>query len=447
MGIVVMVVIGYIIFAAVLHYNDNDPDRLKTRIGQRMQMYKDEFNAYTKRFYKCAYPYTDYLLALGLAQEKGYSTNLTDEQINFYLSYPKKYEFKERGNSGNYDLYVNGFNLGPANECYLLVGKQYLIDEPKIYNKKINKFLENGLKTFYIDKYVIDTDFTTIGDSEENNEMAFRNNYTFESEDKARKAAFVNIENESNEALKDCSNLITKELNSFIDKLQEKDYSTKEMEELYEENNKKWRNDYFSKYTDISKEEFYKDYEHPNIWLRIYEDDGNRIGNELYDVKADSNYNRTNSVKYTAVCSDWHKIYTSHETLKSKEISKNWDFSKDGSPTELEKAEKAAMTEFTDEEKRFKNNMQITNSLENNKIKNVYWDNKYANAIKDIELKYDLKENEPAITTDFRKQHYNHRIARKCIVESALLNPLTGKFHIKYKDGSTLSGRDKPRYT
>lgn len=388
MGAIIIVLIALCGLGSLMQAYQENPERIKQKVKERLQIEKDMFNNFTKRFLKCAYPYTDYLLALGMAQNKGFSQNITTEQINFYLSYPKKYELKEiTGVKDKYYLYVNGLNLGPAEKCWLINWKQFNEDSQN-NPRNDKKIIDRNIKTFFIDKYVIGRNFSFLG-NENNTTEHVKGNSKFE--DNLTYMAFQNIENESNENLKDCETLITKELQEFIDKLQEKDYSIKEMEELYEENNKKWQEEYFNKYTDKSKEEYFNTNNEHIVYQRDYEDDGNYL-NVLYRPSGGEN------------------IYFNAGAYEDK----------------------STMEEYRQEVKN-----KNVKEMGNDNYTNVYWDEKYANAIKDIELKYDLKENEPALTTDFRKQHYNNRIARKAIVDHVKYNPLLQTAKFVYKDGTS----------
>ena len=434
-----------------------DENTIKQMVKERLQTCKNMFNSFQKRFIKCAYPYTDYLLALMDAQVKGIVSDLTEEQINFFLSYPKKYEFKKLDGQhsfvftdgrirhfDNYELIVNGINLGRAEKCRLLLSKIHNVNEkqPQIFDEeRVKNFTDTMESVFFIDDYIINVDYSFMETEHNAIEEFEKRNDLFD--EKLIKKIYSNIENESNEALKDCKPLITKGLTDFIDKLQEKDYSIKEMKELYEENNKKWRKEYFDKYTNQSCEEYFKDYKDPNIFYRLYQNDNKFI----YNIYKDDSlfYEKGGEITYYTG-NKFLNIRESHKTEETykleEERRKTYSMDK---VYEYDKKIEESMTPFTQEEKNFEYNLFKIGGYAHLQIENTWWNEKYKNVVKDIELKYELDDIEPTITDDFRNRVYKNKIARKSLVDYVAYSPFGRKAIFHYNDGheETLHENDK----
>lgn len=104
----VLIICGLSFIGSKMEGNDNSYEKTREWLIKS----RDVFNDITLRFNKCGYPITDYLEALFNAYEKGLKP-LNNTELNFYLSYPKKYEVIKN------HLFVNNVDLGLASECVL----------------------------------------------------------------------------------------------------------------------------------------------------------------------------------------------------------------------------------------------------------------------------------------------------------------------------------------
>lgn len=156
MGIWQLIFIGigiYLAISAAIETWESESKAGNLAKGKRwLQEAKNLFDNSTKRFLKNYYPYAQYLEALAFSKKTGYfNKNLSDAEINFYLSYPKNFQIVDKD-----ILYVNGVNLGKIDDCPLFM------DNGLVRSFYKPNMLENMGDNFFIDEYVINTDYTHI---------------------------------------------------------------------------------------------------------------------------------------------------------------------------------------------------------------------------------------------------------------------------------------------
>ena len=334
---------GFFIFSFIVGiiktYEKEVPAGIHNKASYWLQEAKNLFNHTSKRLQKCGYPYLNYLEALGIAQEKGYINEITEEEINFYLSFPKRYDIIDK------KLYVNGVNLGPLKDCVLFrfdfncpFAEEY--NNPIGTDSKITHFTENHGNTIYIEDFKLNDNFNYINpitDAKAEHAVYLKKNIN------KYKEYYKILEKDGKEILDKYKHLITKDLQSFLDKLQEKDWTRDEMKELYKENNKKWQDRFFSTHEEYKKG-FLEDYD-PNMTYDAY-------------------YNRR------------------FDPFKLAGLHKGDRFLKDEAPRSKE------LWRYQDDNRNYRISPKPMNEV-------------FQNVIKNIELEYDLKEFEPDINHDY----------------------------------------------
>lgn len=260
------------------------------RAARWLQKGKDLFDTATKRFLKAGYPYAQYIEAFAFAKKKGYiKRDLSEEEMNFYLSYPKRFQITNydvkyiehiTSNSFKADdaiISVNGICLGKLAECPIFIQN----DLVRSFSK--NHLLWSAGNDLYIDDYVINSDYTHIiseegarKSSEEELKRVYGNH----------EKAYKKIEKEAKEYLENGKEYITKDLQTFLDDIKNHDYTLQELKDLYTKNNKKWQDQYFKIDTE-TRDHFFEAYKDDNRYDFIYSKNSIEFqyGDGLYNYK------------------------------------------------------------------------------------------------------------------------------------------------------------------
>lgn len=325
-----LLIIGGIVGAVVFFYfygkhSENYQKYEKPR--KWLMKSRDVFNGLQKRFYKCGYPITDYLEALSNAYNNGLK-KLSDKELNFYLSYPKKYKYDEKTKH----IIVNDVDLGLANECVLFdkMGSNFWTDKDKnfvsdnVYEKLLGK-------EFYINSFEINSDYTGIlGEyaSINDDDSSCKNRLT-----KVIDRDFKNIESESKKYLDLIGkNNLSSEVNILLENLSKEDDFNK-MKDLVKGFSDKARNEYFNK---KEEKEFLSDMKDENVFGRLYgkgiehprDTEITKIDNDSLEFSRDQSksmqlsdmyYNQVSlEKKYANILSDIELRYNMNEKTKER---------------------------------------------------------------------------------------------------------------------------------
>ena len=336
-----IIIIGAICFIMYCYHVGNPNNRYNSYEKPRKWLLKTRelFNELTNRLYKSAYPVSYYMKALKEAYDRG-MPKLSDDELNFYLSYPTRFEFTK-----NFDIIVNGVNFGNANNCCLF---------DKLGSNFADKFNELLGDTFYVKNFVINTDYTGIMgeiDAKSGTEENCRDRLY-----KQTKKQYENIEKESTEFQESMKGLLSKEVIDVIDKMGTCEKSD-DAKIYLDEFSKKAQETYFKAHPEYA-EKFKKE----------------------YDIKAKDEFTTYNNV--------YNKFYDSFtlETCKSRTIE----------ICALDDDNVATISNIDTNDKSISVSADTTKVLKTSDMcySNETLENRYANILKDIELRYDMNEKE-----------------------------------------------------